>query len=372
MKPKQKALLQLVLSVGLLVLLFLVIDAGEITAHFAHLDLRWVGPALAMLVLQIALLAWRWRFTAGRLGLHMTYGHALREYYLGVFLNQLLPGGILGDVSRAWRHARLAQRTRTVVHAVVLERLGVQSLMLGIALMSLALMPALQPALADYWVWAAIAAAWVIGLAVWGARSRFPAIRVLVAELRSDARRAFLPLPVLLAQFATALLATAANLAAFVAAARALGVDVPLGTLLPMVAPVLLVMMLPISIAGWGARESAAALLWAASGMAAAEGVAVAVAFGLLFLLAALPGAFGLIAWRKPQFVPDPERFTSRIASRTAHRPRGRTGGSAAATPDRAGPQVRASATADLTPAGRARPSGEGDRALRHPGSETP
>lgn len=304
MTARRKGLMQLALSTGLLLALFLVVDMREIGNHLSQLDPRWALAAVAALILQIALLAWRWRFTALRLGMWMSCRHALREYYFGVFLNQLLPGGILGDVSRAWRHARLTTRTRTAVHAVVLERVIVQATMVGIALASLTAIPALRPAMQTYWLWAAIAVVTVV-LAAWVLRALLPAIRTAITGFRHDALRAYLPTPVLLVQLFTAILVTVANLAAYAATARALGVDIPIGTLLPLIAPVLLVMMLPISVAGWGVREGAAALLWTATGLDVAQGVAVAVAFGLLFLVAALPGAFGLAGAREAETGPE-------------------------------------------------------------------
>jgi glycosyltransferase 2 family protein len=291
-----KGLLRLAVSAGLLLVLFLVFDPAEIAARLARLDLRWLLPALLLSVLQIMLLAWRWRFTADRLQVGMSYRHALGEYYAGVFLNQVLPGGILGDVSRAWRHASAAASGRAAVHAVVLERVVVQSLMVAVAVVSLFAIAALQPhALPWGWAWVAGpgAAAGAVGLLFLG--GRFPALRAAVREFGADARRAFLPARALLIQVGTALLVVAANLALYVAVARALGSDIPVATLLPLIAPVLLVMMLPVSVAGWGLREGAAALLWGISGLGAAEGVAIAVAYGLLFLLAALPGLLPLL-----------------------------------------------------------------------------
>ncbi|NNM34814.1 MAG: UPF0104 family protein, partial [Gemmatimonadetes bacterium] len=52
----------------------------------------------------------------------------------------------------------------------------------------------------------------------------------------------------------------------------------------------------PISVAGWGLREGAAALLWSAAGLTTAEGVAVSVAYGLIVLLSTLPGLAVLLA----------------------------------------------------------------------------
>ena len=56
----------------------------------------WVLSALALSVVQVLVSAWRWRFTAGRLGIALPFGEAVREYYLSMFVNQVLPGGVFG------------------------------------------------------------------------------------------------------------------------------------------------------------------------------------------------------------------------------------------------------------------------------------
>jgi hypothetical protein len=62
---------------------------------------------------------------------------------------------------------------------------------------------------------------------------------------------------------------------------------------------VLLAMALPLSMAGWGLREGAAALLWAAAGLDVAQGVAISISYGLVVLLSTLPGAW-VLARRAP------------------------------------------------------------------------
>jgi hypothetical protein len=54
-------------------------------------------------------------------------------------------------------------------------------------------------------------------------------------------------------------------------------------------------MLIPVTVAGWGLRESAAAALWGAVGLTAADGVIVSVAYGLLVLVGSLPGALFLM-----------------------------------------------------------------------------
>jgi uncharacterized membrane protein YbhN (UPF0104 family) len=115
-------------SAGLLAALFRVLDGDALLRRLGELEPVWALVALAISLPQMALLAFRWRLTAARLGLALPFGTALSEYYLGVFLNQLLPGGVMGDVSRAWRHGRAetapdaAGTLGPAARAVILER----------------------------------------------------------------------------------------------------------------------------------------------------------------------------------------------------------------------------------------------------------
>ena len=50
-------------------------------------------------------------------------------------------------------------------------------------------------------------------------------------------------------------------------------------------------MAVPMNIAGWGPREGVAAWAFAAAGLSATQGVATAVVYGVMVLVASLPGA---------------------------------------------------------------------------------
>jgi hypothetical protein len=68
--------------------------------------------------------------------------------------------------------------------------------------------------------------------------------------------------------------------------------------MLPLAMLVLLAMTVPTNIGGWGPREGVAACLFAAAGLGAAQGLAVAAVYGVLGLVASLPGAAVLtITW---------------------------------------------------------------------------
>jgi len=52
----------------------------------------------------------------------------------------------------------------------------------------------------------------------------------------------------------------------------------------------------PLNVGGWGPREGVTAWAFAAAGMSATQGLTIAVVYGLLAFVAALPGAVVLVA----------------------------------------------------------------------------
>ena len=93
-------------------------------------------------------------------------------------------------------------------------------------------------------------------------------------------------------------LAAGGHVATFVIAARSAGSSAPLAQLLPLALVVLLAMALPINVGGWGPREGVAAWVFGAAGLGVDRGVVVAVVYGVMVLVASLPGAVLLLVAR--------------------------------------------------------------------------
>jgi glycosyltransferase 2 family protein len=90
-------------------------------------------------------------------------------------------------------------------------------------------------------------------------------------------------------------LAVAGHVTVFAVAARTAGVTVGPDRLLPLALLVLLAMAVPFNVAGWGPREGVAAWAFGAAGLGASAGVETAVVYGVLVLVASLPGAAVLV-----------------------------------------------------------------------------
>ncbi len=290
--------LRAAVSLALLAGLAVWLDAGAVLSRLASMRPSWVLAALAVSVVQVAVLAWRWSFTARRLGVDLPWPVAWREYYLSIFLNQVLPGGVLGDVARAWRQVRSQIRVQApggpAVRAVVFERLSAQAVMTTVAGVSLLFLPVtVAPGSRSVMIGAGLlVGCLVITMAVWMRRqsSGWSLFGPVLAEVGA----AHLSPGAFAAQLASAAVVVATYLATYLLAARAVGVETPWPVILPLIAPVLMSMLVPVTVAGWGLREGAAAVLWGAVGLTVADGVVVSVAYGLLVLAGSVPGALFL------------------------------------------------------------------------------
>jgi uncharacterized membrane protein YbhN (UPF0104 family) len=279
------------------------LDPAAVLSRLADLHPGWAVAALLVSVIQVVGSAWRWRYIAGRLGQEFPLGWAVGEYYRATLLNQVLPGGVAGDVSRAWRHAGPGGGGGKAVSAVVLDRLSGQAVMTVVAALSGLALVRVAPG--SGMVGAGVVGATLLLLVLAGPLLIRGLLRLPpVARVAADARVALLG-PALPVQLSTSLAVVASYLIVFVMAARSVGVETPLPTLLPLVAPVLVTMLLPVTVAGWGLREGAAAALWHSVGLTPADGVAVSVAYGGLVLVSSLPGLLLLgVSPRPPSAAP--------------------------------------------------------------------
>ena len=294
-------LLRWAVSLGVLGALFWWLDSRAIAAQMSHLSPWWLAAALAVTVVQTMLSAWRWRFTASRLGLDLSRRRALADYYLAVFVNQVLPGGVLGDALRAHRHARHSRSAGAAWRAVIIERASGQAVVAAGTLGVLFALPVWRDVLSRAWpgeagagVLAGLAAVALVALPVAAAR-RWPQHWQVHCGRTFD--RALLARRAWPRQLAASMAIVFSYALVFALAGRGIGVELGFGSLLAVALPILLAMLIPFSVAGWGFREAAAASVWLALGLPAEQGVAVAMTYGAINLVASLPGAVVLVRY---------------------------------------------------------------------------
>lgn len=272
----------------------------------AFLDgLRVVNGPAVLAALGIGLLttvvsALRWCVVARRLGLELSVGTAVADYYRALFLNCVLPMGVLGDVHRAVGHGRSNGDVGRGVRAVVLERTGGQIVLFALCVVVLLVAPtaAIGHLATGGAVVVVLAVVGVLVAAVaaaihWGnPTSRW---RRALDTAVTDARAGLLARDTWPSVVVLSAVVLAGHITLFLVAARTAGSTAPIGQLLPLIVLALLASGLPVNIGGWGPRESAAALAFGAAGLGAAQGLTVAVVYGVLTLVTSLPGAVVLV-----------------------------------------------------------------------------
>ncbi|QLF71665.1 flippase-like domain-containing protein (plasmid) [Peteryoungia desertarenae] len=281
-------------SIAIVAGLIWVLEPETVVSAFSEIPLSLVLAALVIVQLQIILSAFRWRFTAARLGHLMPPGLVLREYYASSLLNQVLPGGMAGDAIRAYRAREDGSGGwKRPATAVVFERLSGQLaffVLMGIGLIAWPVLVTTR--LPEHYlsliaVFLAIAVLLVLmGLLVWKTR-----VSERLEQLKPDLVRVFWADKACVIQAGLSSLIVGGYVATFMIASHAVGAPLPWIAALTAIPLCLLTMLIPAGIGGWGTREAAAAALWPIFGYSSAEGLSASLLYGLLSLAgAALPG----------------------------------------------------------------------------------
>ncbi len=277
------------------------VDLGGIAQRLGALDLRWIAFALVTLSVQLALNALRWREIVAICGAKLTLPTALRFTFIGQFFSQVLPSTVGGDGARIWLLARDGAGWPTSIYSVLIDRVvGVAVLAALVAVclpwtLQLIRDPLAQAGLVLIGIGALFATAVFLALGI-------PKLRLMerwwiTRHLATASRLAWK-----LCRSATGLrvaaIAFAVHLLTVLAAwglARAVHASIDPVQILFVVLPVVLLSTIPVSIAGWGVRESAMVLAFAYVGLPEGDGLIVSLpAYGAANLGT---GAIGGLVW---------------------------------------------------------------------------
>jgi len=285
------------------------VGTGPFVVGLRAVDVQSALAASAIAVVTTTCAAWRWCLVARALGAELALRPAVAAYYRSQFLNTLLPFGVLGDVHRGVRHGHEQGTVARGVRAVVWERVAGQVVLVLVAVGVLLVLPSpvhgAMPVVVGA-VGAALLAAALVARYVGRLAGRSARVDVVRRAVVVGARDAMLTARAWPGVVVASLVVVAGHAATFVIAARSVGTELPLESVLPLAILTLAAMSVPASLGGWGPREGMAAWAFAAAGLGAAQGVSAAAAYGVLVLVATAPGGVVLLAqvWSRPSGAP--------------------------------------------------------------------
>jgi glycosyltransferase 2 family protein len=272
------------------------VDLKAAWDRFSHQSPWFPAAAVATMSLQIGLAAFRWHRILLGLGATTRIATSLRLYYIAAFFNTWLWGSVGGDVLRAWLSHNSQLRLRQSINSVILDRVAAVAAVGILVLVTAPVFIANTHQTMLGLTLCAVAACLLGGILVAALLHRVPIdwqrfkfLRGLHLLSQATATIFFRPnvaLPVLgiavVGQVVTALAVYVMSLG--------LNVGLSLFDCVILMQPVALVIALPISVGGWGVRETAMIGLLSFVGISSSAALSLSVQMGLLTVVATLPG----------------------------------------------------------------------------------
>lgn len=266
-------------------------------------DWRWIAAAVALLLADRTLMAYRWMVLLCALtpGSRPPFRAVLRIFFVSTFVGTFLPS-VGGDLYRAYSLARLRVSGAESAASVLMDRvLGVMSIVVvGVAALVPGPPAARNPgilvtlALASAACLVAAAAVFSDRAAAAGqalaARLPWPRGARIGARLLEAIRRYARHHGDLLNVLAMSVAVQAVRIVQAYCLGRALGIDAGLAMYFVFIPIVLLIMLLPVTISGLGTGQGAFGWLFGTIGVPAPAAMALSILFIALGVFGNLPG----------------------------------------------------------------------------------
>ena len=286
------------------------IDMGAAVAAVAAVSLPHLALVLALVAFDRALMIWRWLLLLRAANVQVSAGDATRLFLISSFVGSFLPAGVGGDAARAWGLSQITAKLSDALASVVVDRvLGVLSLaamgVVGLAIAApgnaagrIAVAVAVLAA-------ACVAAFWSDALFRWAVpdyRHGGPVARRLL-RLADAVARYREHRGALAAVMAWSLAVQVLRITQAYVLGLGLGMQVPFNYYLLFMPLGLLMLLVPVSVSGFGVPQGV--IVWLLRPMGVPDAVSFALA--TLIVLTGLAGNLpGLLLWLRQPTPPPP------------------------------------------------------------------
>ena len=296
MNKKIAVLLKVIVSLGLITFLINQVDFKAIVNILKNVDITMIIYAMILLTIQVFIATTRWQFVLKCQKIMLGYKNTLQILWSGLFFNQAMPSSVGGDVIRGYYLKKQGMTLGRATLGVLMDRLFG---MVGLALLVVASLPLLFELIND-----SIARSGVLFIALGislallfifftdklpGNFSHLKVIRGFYS-LSQDGRHCISKNYNGLIIIIISILIHLISVVTVMTMAIGLGINVEWSGFLLIIPLVTLMMVVPISIAGWGVREGVMVVGFGYLGVAPEAALALSILYGLLMLVVALPG----------------------------------------------------------------------------------
>jgi uncharacterized protein (TIRG00374 family) len=320
-RDKVITVLKVLVSLGLILWAFSSVDLHQVGAQLASVRPWYFLAALALYFTAIVVNGLKWQVLLRAQGVRVPFGPVLNFLFVGFFFNSFLPANVGGDVMRGYGLARYTDRTEDAAVSVVVDRI------VGLtAYMSSAVLAAIVVVNVTGWgelrklEWVAFVAlfglmlvfgilmsrrwrAWMTRIFAW----RWLAPLSPIWGRISDALNAYrFQYRALALAFGIALLGIVCTTFVIWFLSQSMGGLMPLSAIFLLNPLIALVLVLPISIGGFGVSQAVYPFFFSLAGVLPGHALAVSILMQVIVILGGLPGALlWLRGWGKSAKTPE-------------------------------------------------------------------
>ena len=126
---------------SIIVIYYIINEFGiNISNILSIIDPRYILLIVLVSIFQHILSAYRWMYISKVTNLNISFSHSIQFYYISTFMNNILPGGIMGDIFRIYYTSEKKNEILKMgksMQSVIFERLSGQIMLLAFFVVSL-------------------------------------------------------------------------------------------------------------------------------------------------------------------------------------------------------------------------------------------
>tara|TARA_Y100000766_G_scaffold119080_1_gene102200 strand:- start:1822 stop:2706 length:885 start_codon:yes stop_codon:yes gene_type:complete len=272
---------------------------NDMQKTLAVINYHYVLLVFFISFIQYVLSAYRWMYISSKNGTEMNFLYCLKFYYISTFINNILPGGVVGDIYRAYCARESSNNLINLsksVQGIVFERLSGQIMMFFIFLLSLTFFFLINAKYVAflYTVLPVLSVTFIIYFVV----KKMYFNEISSNEIIINFKKIFSGI-IFWNHTIISFFVVLSYIVIYIISAEAIGLSIDYFTFFVFTPIVLFSMTLPVSIGGWGVREGTALLIAFLLGLSASSSISVAVMYGILNLFCSLPGLYFLLSLRR-------------------------------------------------------------------------
>ncbi len=302
-----KNIFKAVMTLIIFYVLFQYVHIDQVLSIVAQTEKGWIFAALLAQLASTYLAAYRWCIIMQLWVFKESLGFYVSSYFKGSFFNQVLPGSIGGDAVRIIDVARRGYPKKEAFYGVFVDRVvglvGLLVLNLGSNLLFYGTFPNWLFNLINLITLGGIAG--FILLLLMNRLTFLDGIKFLDLIYRLGKRMDSLygDVKPLALHIGVSVIVHLFSVLSIYFLGLSVGIDLDLKVFLIAIPPIFLLTIVPVSLAGWGVREGAMVGILMLVGAEKAEVLAVSILYGMLLIVASLPGAYYLN--RSKKFTPN-------------------------------------------------------------------